>query len=312
MMDFASTTACIFVPCGSERFSRKWAKMSSMVRFMTKRQHNGGFQPIGAVLRRIACRLEAQRNKGRRTFGVESEGAARCPAAMDQPRGKDGLAPPRGGKDGSQPTVDRRAGCDGGDSIQNDIAACTPRHDRVGQPATPTSSAPAGWPFYSPRKWGAHLADPPPTSFLDVTDRDRRDAVVVSDKPIFPRIGEDLSGGIVGELGHAVPFPASGDMPPFAEHVGIVLGRSSNPEMIWIDAAWDVALVADVHPLRDGTIAQGPRRAVGRNHTIAEPESSVAALVDYSEPQDAAAVRLGNGELIEPCLQTVSIHRALV
>jgi len=61
---------------------------------MTKRQ---SFEPIGAVLRRIAARLATQRNSGAIdpqpidkngcTFGKEPERAARCPASRRVPGG---------------------------------------------------------------------------------------------------------------------------------------------------------------------------------------------------------------------------------
>ncbi len=77
MIDFASTTACIFFPCESDEISRIRDKLISIMLNMTKHRTNGGFQPIGAVLRRLTANLTAQRN--RKAVSPQGDGTASCP-----------------------------------------------------------------------------------------------------------------------------------------------------------------------------------------------------------------------------------------
>lgn len=53
-----------------------------MFTLVTKRQHRKGFEPIGEVLREIACRLVAQRN---RKAAAPEDAAAVCPATTGKP-----------------------------------------------------------------------------------------------------------------------------------------------------------------------------------------------------------------------------------
>lgn len=93
-IDFASTTACIFFPCEGEGFSRNWDMDAPIVAVMTTaddRSH--ATERLGAVLRRVAGKLTAQRDsqqgtaaEDRREPGMDGEkaAAASCRGTTDQ------------------------------------------------------------------------------------------------------------------------------------------------------------------------------------------------------------------------------------
>jgi hypothetical protein len=74
-----------------------------------------------------------------------------------------------------------------------------------------------------------------------------------------------------------------------SRHVRVVVGRRSQEQMLGIDARWNVATVADEHPVGDRVVVKLPRDALRMAILASVPDHAVAVLRARTTPQPAAA-----------------------